>query len=191
MKKLTTTLLILVLASCSSIDGDYLGGAVQVRTGDGPSNNANEDAYDNTSESLDPYMDIDESRFEGVPWREGTISFLYESDVDTAFMKIKNEYEYYTEAEVMREYGAVVGEWKLLDQSYIYEAVPGVFYKMMDRRNHQFNGVTRRHNIYFEIKKNGNNSQINIMFWVKDPDIVSLSDYGKSLKDRTINALQK
>ena len=180
----------LTLTGCIE-SGTYLGGLVKVETGMSDpvvSDNANRNTSKNDNIVRDP---IDESRFgDHIPYREGQVRFSYHLDVDTTFVRLKKEFKYVSKEELRKEHGDRWSKWMELDLSYQYEAIPGVHYKMKNRSIHNYNNQDRRHNIYCELNKNGNQTEITFEFWIKDPDLTNLKDYGESLKVRALSALK-
>ena len=183
-------LLVLSVTGCVK-EGQYLGGFLEVKTGNSQTEEIRENeksGNNGASQKGEPAASIDESRFEGVPYREGEVAFSSAFDVDTIFIKMKNEFGFLTEDEVRREWGSMA-DFKLADASFKYDAIPGVYYKMKKRPVHNYKGQDRRHNIYCEINKNGSESEIVFKFWIKDPQISNIDDYALSIKNRALSAI--
>jgi hypothetical protein len=66
---------------------------------------------------------------------EHTTKFSVPSNVDIAFLKIKKEFNFYTEDEIRKEWGSLTAV-KLRSVDYAYDAVPSVFYHMRSEREH-------------------------------------------------------
>ena len=60
---------------------------------------------------------------------------------------------------------------------------------MKERTNHSYNGQDRVHNIETFIEKDRSHAEIIFRFWIKDPAINNLNEYGKSIQVRAEKAL--
>lgn len=117
-------------------------------------------------------------------YKEYKVSFSAPVNVDLAYIKIKREYNYYTDQETKQEYGRVAS-MKMQSFSYKYSATPSVHYNMRAGRDHD--GV--RAVIDHEIEKRSNDSSfITITYWLKD-GTTNPTAFGESLKARGKKAL--
>ena len=107
------------------------------------------------------------------------VQFTVPVNVDVVFIKLKKEFNYQTEQEIKREWGSNA-QYKLMSNSYAYDAVPSAYYHMKARRIHD--GV--KLNIDNVIQKQSDKeSQIITTFWLNDPSI-NATAFGESLKKR-------
>ena len=105
-------------------------------------------------------------------------------NVDVAFLKIKKEFNYYTEQEIRQEWGSMA-EAKMQTFAYAYDATPSVYYHMRADRNHD--GIQAIIDSQIE-KQSDKESKITITYWLRDKS-VNASQFGESLKNRTRKAL--
>jgi len=117
---------------------------------------------------------------------EYQVAFSVPVNVDVAFLKIKREFNYYTEQEIRQEWGSMA-EMKMQTFAFAYDATPSVYYRM--RAGREQNGVRVVIDSQIE-KQSENQSQITITYW-PDPDNTSVDpvQLGEALKTRTRNAL--
>jgi len=166
--------LISALFGCAK-EGEYLGGIITVT-----------DAKKQQARVQEKETDygIEEERFgEDVPWREGTITFTLSKDVDSVYPKIKQDFDFLTKDEVLRRPN---GEWAVHSPSFNHVAQPGSFYDLRTRGKHRYQEQERGHNIGVVLEKNGNQTDVAVVFWLKDPDI-NLDSYAQSLQQRVEN----
>lgn len=115
---------------------------------------------------------------------EHKIAFTVPVNVDVAFLKIKKEFNYYTEQEIRQEWGSMA-EAKMQTFAYAYDATPSVYYHMRADRNHD--GIQAIIDSQIE-KQSDKESKITITYWLRDKS-VNASQFGASLKNRTRKAL--
>ena len=115
---------------------------------------------------------------------EHKIAFTVPVNVDVAFLKIKKEFNYYTEQEIRQEWGSMA-EAKMQTFAYAYDATPSVYYHMRADRNHD--GIQAIIDSQIE-KQSDKESKITITYWLRDKS-VNASQFGESLKLRTRKAL--
>lgn len=115
---------------------------------------------------------------------EHKITFTVPVNVDLAFLKIKKEFNYQTEQEIRQEWGSMA-DAKLQTFDYAYDATPSVYYHMRAHRYHD--GVLAIIDNQIE-KRSDKESSITITYWLTDKS-VNVSQYGESLKNRTLRAL--
>ena len=115
---------------------------------------------------------------------EYEIAFTVPVNVDIAFLKIKNEFNYFSEQEIRQEWGSLA-ESKMQTFAYAYDATPSVYYHMRADRNHD--GIQAIIDSQIE-KQSDKESKITITYWLRDKS-VNASQFGESLKNRTRKAL--
>ena len=115
---------------------------------------------------------------------EHKIAFTVPVNVDVAFLKIKKEFNYYTEQEIRQEWGSMA-EAKMQTFAYAYDATPSVYYHMRADRKHD--GIQAIIDSQIE-KQSDKESKITITYWLRDK-AVNASQFGESLKNRTRKAL--
>lgn len=115
---------------------------------------------------------------------EHKIAFTVPVNVDIAFLKIKKEFNYYTEQEIRQEWGSMA-QAKMQTFAYAYDATPSVYYHMRADRNHD--GIQAIIDSQIE-KQSDKESKITITYWLRDKS-VNASQFGESLKNRTRKAL--
>lgn len=113
-----------------------------------------------------------------------TVSFTVPVNVDLSFLKIKKEYNYYTEQETRQEWGSMANA-KMQTFAYSYDAMPSVYYQMRAARNHGNDRVVIEHKIE---KVDSNKTDITLTYWLDNPK-VNVAAFGKSLEKRTKKAL--
>lgn len=116
--------------------------------------------------------------------KKHSISFTAPINVDIAFIKLKKEFNYYSEQEIRQEWGNMATA-KMQTFAYAYNATPSVYYQMRANRKH--------HGIFVIIdtqieKQTDTKSKITISYWIKK-NSVNPSSYGESLKKRAQHAL--
>lgn len=116
---------------------------------------------------------------------EFTTSFSAPVNVDVAFIKIKKEYEYYSEQEIRQEWGSMANT-KMQTFAWAYDSEPSVYYHMRAGRQHGDAVYVIDHNI---TKQKADSSEITITVWVNDQSPISPAEVGKSLAGRTKTAL--
>jgi len=159
--------------------GSYLGGLIKVETGEKDQRESQEKP--NTK------------RPDNNVYREGRAAFKIPVDVDSAYVKIKREFHFYTRQERIRATPGIGDQGSWLDNTdeFRYEALPGVRYHMKERTSHTYRGQDRKHNIEVFIEKDGSGSNVVFKFWVKDPAITDLDDYGRSIQARAEKSIGK
>lgn len=115
---------------------------------------------------------------------EHKIAFTVPVNVDLAFLKIKKEFNYYTEQEIRQEWGSMA-EAKMQTFAYAYDATPSVYYHMRADRNHD--GIQAIIDSQIE-KQSDKDSKITITYWLRDKS-VNANHFGTSLKSRIQKAL--
>ena len=115
---------------------------------------------------------------------EHKLAFTVPVNVDIAFIKIKKEFNYYTEQEIRQEWGSMA-EAKMQTFAYAYDATPSVYYHMRADRNH--NGIQAIIDSQIE-KQSDKVSKITITYWLRDKSI-NANQFGASLQSRTKRAL--
>ena len=115
---------------------------------------------------------------------EHEIAFSVPVDVDIAYLKIKKEFNYFSEQEIRQEWGSMASA-KMQTFAFAYEATPSVFYHM--RADRQHDGVQVIIDNKLE-KLSAQKSKITITYWLKDKNIDPVS-FGTSLKRRARQAL--
>lgn len=115
---------------------------------------------------------------------EHKLAFSVPINVDVAFLKIKKEFNYYTEQEIRQEWGSMA-EAKMQTFAYAYDATPNVYYHMRADRNHD--GTLAIIDSYIE-KQSDKETKITITYWLRDESINS-NQFSESLKKRTKKAL--
>lgn len=121
---------------------------------------------------------------ESVSYSMHQVKVISSKNVDVAFIKIKNDFQFQSEAEVRKEMGSYA-EFKLRSLDYKWSALPSVFYKMGSARD----VIGSRMNIEVVINKvTDSSSEIIAKFWPRD-DSVNTNEVGKYLSARINNAL--
>jgi hypothetical protein len=121
-----------------------------------------------------------------LPFKEYKVSFVAPVEVDLAFLKLKKEFNYYTEQEIRQEWGSLANT-KIQTFEYAYDATPSVYYHMRSDRQHA--GVQVVIDTYIE-KQSNRESKITLTYWLNNPT-VNPSSFGASLKARAQKALSK
>jgi hypothetical protein len=112
------------------------------------------------------------------------VSFTAPMDVDVAYIKLKKEFNYYSEQEIRQEWGNMAGA-KMQTFAYAYEATPTVYYRMRADRKH--NGIFVIIDSQIE-KLSNSSSKITISYWI-NKNSVNPTPYGESLTKRAKHAL--
>lgn len=115
---------------------------------------------------------------------EHKVAFTVLVNVDVAFLKVKKEFNYYTEQEIRQEWGSMA-DAKMQTFAYVYDATPSVYYHMRADRNHD--GIQAIIDSQIE-KQSDKESKITITYWLRDKS-VNANQFGDSLKTRTRKAL--
>ena len=115
---------------------------------------------------------------------EHKVSFTVPVNVDIAFLKIKREFNYFTEQEIRQEWGSMANA-KMQTFAYAYDATPSVYYHMRADRNHD--GIQAVIDSQIE-KKSEKESKITVTYWLSDKS-VNVIQFSESLKKRTRSAL--
>ncbi len=178
---LAIAFLIAGLVPAHALALDLLGGLIKIETGN-PQTEEKE-VNSGPDQSGNPAQHNEKTE---LPYREGKVSFEAEKDIDTTYARIKREFGYRTKDELL---GEPYGEFLIRDVSFKYEAVPGAVYNMKRRLTHKYRGVDRRHNLEVLIEKDGPGSLLIFTFWVQDPAITDLEDYGNSIVVRAKKSL--
>jgi len=192
MKKkhfLLTIIIALVETSCASDGHSYIGGKC-VTCWNNPLTNepVNHDGKENLriteSETLtNQSISNSENKINSYP-SKFRFSFTVPINVDVAFIKLKKEFNYYSEQEIRQEWGGMASA-KMQTFAYAYSATPSVHYKMRANRQHQ--GVFAIIDSEIEMQENSK-SKITISYWVNKKS-VNYALYSESLKKRAQNAL--
>ena len=112
------------------------------------------------------------------------VSFNAPVNVDVAYIKLKKEFNYYSEQEIRQEWGSMAGA-KMQTYAYAYDATPSVYYRMRANRKHRGIFVI----IDSQIEKQSNSSsKITISYWI-NKNSVNPTPYGESLTKRAKHAL--
>lgn len=119
-----------------------------------------------------------------IPFKEYKVSFSAPIEVDIAFLKLKKEFNYYTEQEIRQEWGSLANT-KIQTFEYAYDATPSVFYHMRSDRQHA--GVQVVIDTYVE-KQSNRESKVTLTYWLNNPS-VNPTTFGNSLKARAQKAL--
>ena len=117
---------------------------------------------------------IDEDKFTGSPTREGSIKFTVKRDIDTTYIRVKNEFGFKDNKELS---ASSKNRALLKNGSYSYTGTPGVSYKMRIRSPHLYKKVVRDHYIQAKLVKNGKKTDITMKFWIKDPKVKKVKKY--------------
>lgn len=115
---------------------------------------------------------------------EHKVAFTVPVNVDVAFLKVKKEFNYYTDQEIRQEWGSMA-DAKMQTFAYAYDATPSVYYHMRADRNHD--GIQAIIDSQIE-KQSDKESKITITYWLRDKS-VNANQFGDSLKTRTRKAL--
>jgi hypothetical protein len=100
-------------------------------------------------------------------------------NVDMAFLKIKKEFNYYTDQEIQQEWGSMA-KVKMQTFAYAYDATPSVYYHMRAACNHD--GIRAIIDSQIE-KQSDKESNITITYWLSNKS-VNANQFGESLKTR-------
>ncbi|MCG8537317.1 MAG: hypothetical protein MI808_19690 [Pseudomonadales bacterium] len=209
MKKgaIISSVLALALSGCANIqDGEYLGGFVRVKGFD--SNKQGQPAASSSHESEQVAVSRDDSKpqqerdlsakanAQGVCWigcksndpspMESIEFSLSAIDVDTAYTRIKREFNFKTRAERIEADPNVEG-WLDGTLDFRYQATPGVNYTMRGYREHKFNTEETPNTIQVEIFKDGAD-QVFIKASFYSGNTKDLEGYKSSLRQRIIKA---
>ena len=112
------------------------------------------------------------------------VSFNAPVNVDVAYIKLKKEFNYYSEQEIRQEWGSMASA-KMQTYAYAYDATPSVYYRMRANRKHRGIFVI----IDSQIEKQSNSSsKITISYWI-NKNSVNPTPYGESLTKRAKHAL--
>lgn len=103
-----------------------------------------------------------EQKDKNVYPRKYVISFNAPVDVDVAYIKLKQEFEYQSEQEVRQEWGSMAGA-KMQTFAYAYDATPNVYYRMRANRKHR--GIFIIIDSQIE-KKTTRSSKVTISYWL-------------------------
>lgn len=112
--------------------------------------------------------------------------FTVDKNVDMAYVRIKEEFNFYSLEQVKAELGE--DAWAVIQsQTWKYEALPSVFYKMRGYRKHDDISLT----IDTEVeKRTDQTSRITLRYWLPEgTGNDSKKLYGDGLKDRIIDAI--
>jgi len=118
--------------------------------------------------------------------KEYQTTFSVPVNVDIAFLKIKKEFNYYSEQEIRQEWGSLATA-KMQTFEYAYDTSPSVYYHMRAERPHQ--GIYAIIDTRIE-KKTNSTSQITLTYWLKDSS-VNTTNFTRSLQDRARKSLNK
>jgi hypothetical protein len=116
-------------------------------------------------------------------YQEGSVEFKVNKNVDTVLAHLMSEFCYKTNDEIKLNK-------RLADNGYAFASIPGVYYHMQAPCKHNYNDKTNT--LLFEtyIEKEGSESaMVRIFFWIEEP-MINISGYGKSIKDRAMNAIK-
>lgn len=112
--------------------------------------------------------------------KEFKVSFSVPVNVDVAFIKIKRDFNFYSDQEIKQEWGNLA-ETKFKSKDYKWEAIPGVYYRARSLREHESDQMV----IDITVEKNAaDKSVVSITYWPRDPNLVNQKDLNKSLERR-------
>jgi len=115
------------------------------------------------------------------------VEFSVPVNVNLAFVRLKKEFNYYTEQEIRSEYGSQsMANAKIQTFSYAYDAVPSTYYHMRSYRKHDGYLMTIDSMITLQ---NSQESLITVTYWPRDFSLDPV-EVGKSLKQRIHKALK-
>lgn len=118
--------------------------------------------------------------------KEYQTTFSAPVNVDIAFLKIKKEFNYYTEQEIRQEWGSLA-TMKMQTFEYAYDTSPSVYYHMRASRPHQ--GIYAIIDTRIE-KKTNSTSQITLTYWLNNSS-VNTTNFTRSLQERARNSLDR
>lgn len=115
---------------------------------------------------------------------EHQVSFSVPVNVDIAFLKIKEEFNYFSEQEIRQEWGSMASA-KIQTFAYAYDATPSVYYHMRADRRHNDEQIIIDSKIE---KQTERKSKVTITYWLRNTKS-NATTIGQSLKKRTRVAL--
>ena len=101
-------------------------------------------------------------------------------NVDIAYLRIKNEFNYYTEQMVRQEYGSMA-ETKLAMSNFTYDAHPNLYYRLKSTIKHKKDSFVAE--TYIE-KATNESATIKVTYWVRSELSIDGPNYKQSLVDR-------
>ena len=171
-------LLPLLLSACVQ-DGSYLGGVVKVEGFSKP-NQAQPKEHSEASE-------INSAPTKNL-YASTSFEVATELDVDSSYVRLKREFGFRSKEEVLRE---PAGQWALLDESFRYEAIPGVSYHMKTQIKTTELKNTQYHNLEMFIEKDAAKTKIISKIWISEKDSDQLNSYANDLKSKVLATLRK
>ena len=117
--------------------------------------------------------------------RHGSASFRSSMPAPAAFTRIKREFGLHTWIDVLTGSRAS----KKARDPFRYSSQPGHYYNMEGKITHRYGAGYKRHPVRVLVQKQGRGSRVLIDYWVTDPSITGLRDYGQSLVKRAQSAL--
>lgn len=113
--------------------------------------------------------------------------FMVPANVDMAYIRVKQEFNYYDLEMVKAEHGRSAYQ-VMKDPRFKYEALPGTFYKMRDYRQHNGTGLTIDTEI---LKNNDGSSKVTLRYWLPEgTSDYNKKRYGKGLEKRILQAIE-
>jgi len=131
----------------------------------------------------------DETQNAEPVYYKDSIRFTVRLPIDTAYVRIKREFGFVTRTEALGRVSHKQ-EWLDYDDSFRYEALPGVSYHLRKAIDHRFRGVYReKDTVDALLEKNGSGTDITLTYWVDIPKS-QVPAYGRSLKKRALRVLR-
>ena len=194
----------LLLASCSNIkDGEYLGGFVHVSGFGNGKEQKTEDQSESPSDSTEVNQEPQEpdysakARAQGVCWvgcpsKEPSpmdaLEFRVSGvDVDTAYVRIKREFNFKTRSERLEANPNLDG-WLEHTLDFRYQATPGVNYLMRGYKEHVYLQEESPNTLQVEIYKDGV-SAVLIKASFYSGNTSDVDGYKASLKNRILSSI--
>lgn len=200
--------LILALSSCATIqDGKYLGGILHVEGFSKPKQDVSDSASEQTAGdpvaqeevTVPPKRDLSaQANAQGVCWigckskepapMEKVEFSIAGVDVDTAYTRIKRDFDFKTRAERIEANPNVEG-WLENTLDFRYQATPSVNYLMRGYREHKYLKEETPNTIQVEVFKDGA-SKVFIKVSFYSGNTKDLEGYKSSLKKRIIETVK-
>ena len=127
------------------------------------------------------------SQFLNHDTRHGSTSFRSSIPVEVVFSRIKKAFGLSTWVDLLTHRSA---RRKARDRAFRYNYAPGEFYNMEGKVTHRYGAGYKRHPVRVLVQKQGRGSRVLIDYWIEDPSITDMQDYGQSLARRAQRALQ-
>lgn len=122
------------------------------------------------------------------PSEDITFSLTTNRDIDTAYARIRREFDFPTLDERAPE-GHRQREWIKLDAGFHHRTEPGVTYSMRNREEHDgHNGIMQ-----VDIDREGSGAYVEVLYHARDGDehaFPTSEDFKNSLRERVQNALR-